>query len=133
MAGWQHFWMSGGYGPSWRIDLDWDDNTEPDLDHYNVYRSSTSGGSYTLIGSPTASFYSDTNVDAGETWWYKVSAVDTGGGESALSAPVSATATAGDPMSARSAPRVSTRGGGTLKLPTTSAARPRGTASAGGS
>ena len=32
-----------------RINLDWRDNRESDLSHYNVYRSTTQGGPYTQI------------------------------------------------------------------------------------
>ncbi|MCB9857260.1 MAG: fibronectin type III domain-containing protein [Phycisphaerales bacterium] len=56
------------------IVVDWNDNPEPDLTHYNVYRSTTSGGPYTNIGSSTTSDYDDTTVVLGTTYYYVVSA-----------------------------------------------------------
>ena len=45
--------------------LDWDSNTEPDLDHYNVYRCKSYYISCTwqLIAQPTNSSYTDIRVD----------------------------------------------------------------------
>jgi hypothetical protein len=68
----------------------WTANSEPDLDGYSVYRAATSGGTYTrLTGSLlTATQYVDANVPGGATtMWYRVSATDLSGNESALSAP----------------------------------------------
>jgi hypothetical protein len=60
---------------------------------YNVYRSTTSGGPYTLItSSPVAgTTYTDTTVQAGVTYFYVVTAVDSSGNESAYSNEASAT------------------------------------------
>ncbi len=44
------------------IDLDWDDNTETDLHHYSVMRSSVSGGSYKQLAIVTTSEYADTGL-----------------------------------------------------------------------
>jgi hypothetical protein len=54
---------------------------------YNVYRSTISGGPYTLItGSPVAgTTFTDTSVQAGVTYFYVVTAVDASGNESAFS------------------------------------------------
>ncbi len=74
------------------VDLDWADNTEPDLAGYNVFRSTVSGGPYssvaTLIGS---SDFNDASVTNGTTYYYIVTAEDTSGNESGDSTEASAT------------------------------------------
>jgi hypothetical protein len=60
---------------------------------YNVYRSSQSGGPYqplnaTLVASPA---YTDSNVQAGQRYFYVVTAMDSSGGESSFSNEASAT------------------------------------------
>ncbi len=57
---------------------------------YNVKRSTTTGGPYTKISSPTATNFTDTNLTNGTTYFYVVSAVNATG-ESANSAQASAT------------------------------------------
>jgi len=74
-----------------QLDLSWDANTETDLDHYNVYRSTTSGGPYDLVASSTTNSYSNTGLAASTTYYYTVSAVDTAGNEGAPSAEASGT------------------------------------------
>lgn len=82
-----------------RVDLNWADNSETDLAFYQVYRSTMPGftpGSGTLVASNvTASAFSDTGLSASTTYHYQVTAVDTSGNESAPSAEVNATTTAG--------------------------------------
>ncbi|HID93008.1 MAG TPA: hypothetical protein EYP60_02825, partial [bacterium (Candidatus Stahlbacteria)] len=79
-----------------QLDLAWDANTEEDLDHYNVYRSITSGGSYDLIASPTTNSYSDVGLTASTTYYYVVSAVDVSGNEGESSDEASGTTSADD-------------------------------------
>ena len=43
---------------------------------YNVKRSLNTGGPYTIIGTPTATSYSDSNVVSGTTYYYVVSATN---------------------------------------------------------
>ncbi len=59
---------------------------------YNVYRATTSGGegATPLVKGITSNTYVDTSVTNGTTYYYEVTAVDTGG-ESAVSAESSAT------------------------------------------
>jgi hypothetical protein len=81
-----------------QIDLTWTANTEADLSYYNVYRSTTSAGTYGKIGSApkgTSPNYSDIGLPSSTTYWYKVTAVDTSGNESLKCTPVSATTAVG--------------------------------------
>lgn len=48
---------------------------------YNVYRSSTIGGTYNYLTSPSGTSYTDGSLANGATWYYKIQAVnDVGGG-----------------------------------------------------
>jgi len=78
------------------VSLDWNDNSEPDLDGYNMYRSTTSGSGYSQINGSllSSSNYTDNSVTNGTTYYYVVTAVDTDLNESAYSSEVSATPTA---------------------------------------
>jgi fibronectin type 3 domain-containing protein len=58
---------------------------------YRVKRSTSSGGPYTLVGSPTALTFTNNGLTSGVTYYYVVSAVS-GGGEGPDSAQVSAVA-----------------------------------------
>lgn len=72
-----------------KVDLTWGAVTE--ATSYNVYRSTTSGGTYTKIAdNVTGTTYTDSSVTNGTTYYYVVTAVSTGG-ESANSNEVSAT------------------------------------------
>ncbi len=79
------------------IDVDWFDNSFVDLVGYNIYRSATTGGPYSLLNGPTltVSAFSDTNVITGDTFFYVITALSTTGAESQYSAEVSATVTGG--------------------------------------
>jgi hypothetical protein len=73
------------------VDLDWADNSEPDLASYTVYRSTTSGSGYSAIASGVAlSDYVDNAVSDNTTYYYVVTAVDTSSNESLQSSEVSA-------------------------------------------
>jgi fibronectin type 3 domain-containing protein len=74
------------------VSLDWNNNSEVDINGYNVYRSTIYGGPYTrlngaLLGS---SDYTDNSVSNGTSYYYVVTAVDTSLNESANSGQVSA-------------------------------------------
>lgn len=72
-----------------QVALDWKDNSESDLDHYNVYR----GG--TKVASVTPSAYTNTGLTNGTAYSYYVTAVDHAGNVSAPSSTVTATPTSG--------------------------------------
>jgi len=72
-------------GPT-ELDLAW--NGVSGAVSYKIYRSPSSTGTYTLIGTSTSASYSDQNLTAGTTYYYKVSAVNSYG-EGTQSNPVS--------------------------------------------
>lgn len=74
------------------VTLNWTASTSTVVG-YNVYRSTTSGGPYTLITSSpvVGTTYTDTTVQAGVTYFYVVTAVDSSGNESAYSNQASVT------------------------------------------
>jgi len=79
-----------------QINLDWADNSESDLSHYNVYRSTTTGSYGEQIASNvTTSSYSDSELAAGTTYYYVVTAVDTATKESDYSEEASDTTEGG--------------------------------------
>ena len=59
---------------------------------YKVYRATSQKGTYSLLGTVTATSYTNTGAKAGTTYWYKVKAVNSAG-ESAYSNVVSGRAT----------------------------------------
>ena len=59
---------------------------------YKVYRATSQKGTYSLLGTVTATSYTNTGAKAGTTYWYKVKAVNSAG-ESAYSNIVSGRAT----------------------------------------
>src|SRR5205823_5240685 len=63
---------------------------------YNVKRSTTNGGPYTTVASPSTTSYTETGLTNGTTYYYVVSAVNTSG-ESSNSGQVSATPQLGVP------------------------------------
>jgi hypothetical protein len=73
--------------------LTWDASTSTDVVGYNVYRSDVSGGPYAQLNGSIpvlALTYTDTTVQAGLTYYYVVTAVDSEGTESAYSNEASA-------------------------------------------
>lgn len=58
------------------VSLNWDDNTEPDLNLYRVFRA-PDGVNYGNLGPAFVSEYTDNTVSAGTTYYYKIKAVDT--------------------------------------------------------
>lgn len=71
-----------------QVQLTW--NASPGATSYNVKRSTTSGGPYTVVGTPTTTSFTSTGLVNGTTYFFVVSAVNSNG-QSANSAQVSAT------------------------------------------
>ena len=71
------------------IYLSWDYNSS--ADHYVVYRSTSKSGSYSKLGTPRATAYSDENISNGKTYYYKVTAANSSNKESGYSNIVSVT------------------------------------------
>jgi hypothetical protein len=86
-----------------RVDVSWGDSTTPGVGNYLVYRATTSGGPYSLIGTvadanpgtaggPTYVFHDDA-VSGGTTYYYVVKSKDAGGCPSVVSNEASVVAT----------------------------------------
>jgi hypothetical protein len=84
---------AGAPGNTHAAVLDWTASTTTTVTGYNVYRGPISGGPYTkLTVSPVgAETFTDSSVQAGQTYFYVVTAVDASGMESIFSGEVSAT------------------------------------------
>lgn len=74
------------------VHLEWQ-TTDPDVDHYNVYRSTSRTSGYSEIsGSDVIEMsYSDSSANENTTYYYRISSVTGGGTESSLSFPVKIT------------------------------------------
>jgi fibronectin type 3 domain-containing protein/cytosine/adenosine deaminase-related metal-dependent hydrolase len=73
-----------------QINLSWDGSSG--ATSYRIYRSDTSGGTYSSIATPSITSYSDTGRTPGATYYYKIIAVNAGG-NSAESSIINGTAT----------------------------------------
>ncbi len=69
--------------------LNWVASSSPNVAGYNVYRSTTSGGTYTKLNSSlvAGTTFTDTSCQPGQTYYYVATAVDASGNESAYSSP----------------------------------------------
>lgn len=78
---------NGTAPPQHSVDLSWNASGSQDVVGYNVYRGQKSGGPYSMInGSLDPSLnYTDNTVNAGQTYYYVVTSVDTNGLESGYS------------------------------------------------
>jgi fibronectin type 3 domain-containing protein len=76
-----------------QVALDWNDSPEGDILGYHVYRSVTSNGPYIPVTTVpvTNSAFTDTGLTNDVTYFYVITAVDTGGSESAVSTEIQAT------------------------------------------
>jgi hypothetical protein len=79
--------------PSHSVSLTWLASTSPNVAGYNVYRAASAGGAYSKLNSTliSATSFTDTTVQAGETYYYVATAVDTSAGESEHSNQAQAT------------------------------------------
>jgi len=71
---------------AWIVDRDagaflwWDDDSTMTIDHWEVYRALwNTPNPLVLIASPTDTFYNDTGLENGQTYWYRVKAVNSQG------------------------------------------------------
>jgi Putative Ig domain/Cep192 domain 4 len=83
--------LSGAAVAAHSVDLSWTASTSTVVG-YNVYRSSQSAGPYTKLDSSliTGTSFADGTVQAGQTYYYVTTAVDSSNVESAFSNQVSA-------------------------------------------
>ncbi len=71
------------------VSLIWDVVEDADLWGYNVYRSASSEGPYTLVNDGVIeliAYYEDAGLEENERYYYKVAAIDSSANEGALSA-----------------------------------------------
>jgi hypothetical protein len=75
------------------VTVSWSPSASSSIKGYNTYSSTVSGGPYSkLTGAPvSATSYTDSSVVSGQTYFYVVTAVDSGNAESVFSSEVSAT------------------------------------------
>ncbi len=75
--------------------IHWTANTEPVIGGYKLYRSTTLGGTYSLVATlGLVTTYLDTGLDNDQEYYYKITSLDLGSNESAKSSAVNATPTA---------------------------------------
>jgi fibronectin type 3 domain-containing protein len=70
--------------------LNWVASTSQNVAGYNVYRSTSANGTYLKLnttGLVTATTFTDTTSQPGQTYFYVATAVDVSGNESSYSAP----------------------------------------------
>jgi fibronectin type 3 domain-containing protein len=81
---------TGAAPPQHSVDLSWTGTST--VVGYNVYRGSQSGGPYTKINSAldASTTYTDSSVQAGQTYYYVTTAVDSSGAESSYSNQIQA-------------------------------------------
>ena len=77
-----------------QINVNWVNPTQNDFSHVDVYRATSSGGTYSLRGKSAGTSFGDTDLAVTAQFFYKVKAVDYTGNASAFSGVVNATTTA---------------------------------------
>jgi fibronectin type 3 domain-containing protein len=86
--------VPGAYLPrQYYLQLTWTDSTDPNSASVNIYRSTVSGGPYTLIANVATGvqLYNDYAVTPEITYYYVVTEVNNVGAESAQSPQMSGT------------------------------------------
>ena len=69
-----------------KLVLNWTQSASPNITQNRIYRSPTSGGPYTLVATiPAATSYQNNGLTSGATYYYVVTAVNSGNLESAAS------------------------------------------------
>ena len=71
---------SSNLATSGKISLEWNDVSG--AEKYQIYRSNSKDGTFKLLKTTTSTSFSNTSVNAGETWYYYVVAVDASGNKS---------------------------------------------------
>jgi hypothetical protein len=79
--------LSGTGVNSHSVALSWTGSTSPNVAGYNIYSGSVSGGPYTKLNSSlvAGTSYSDQTVQAGQTYYFVATAVDSNNNESTYS------------------------------------------------
>ena len=77
-----------------QINVNWINPTQNDFSHVDVYRATSSGGTYLLRGKSAGTSFADTDLAVTSQFFYKVKSVDYTGNASAFSGVVNATTTA---------------------------------------
>lgn len=73
------------------VALTWSASSSSGVVGYNVYRGQTSSGPFAKVGNVATTSFTDTSVQAGQTYFYVLTAVNSSNVESATSTPVSTT------------------------------------------
>ena len=91
-----------------RVELDWSDVADPDVDGYDVFRATSAAGPFTRVNASrlSGSAYTDTGVTGGTAYFYAVTASDEANNRSPLSATASATPPSTDALLRAYSPRL---------------------------
>lgn len=83
---------SGQQGAAASVALNWVASSSPGVVGYDVYRSTVSGGAYTVLNSSAVAStqFTDASVAAGQMYYYVVTSVDSSNMQSGFSTEVSA-------------------------------------------
>ncbi|HXW15156.1 MAG TPA: hypothetical protein VEN79_11660, partial [Terriglobia bacterium] len=77
--------------PGASVTVSWDASASSGVVSYNVYRSDASSGPFTRIGNVSGTSYTDSSVQAGQTYFYTVTSVNDDNVESVEPTPVAVT------------------------------------------